>query len=251
MDHSNPQRKSRRKLERTLLDLPVHVHCRENDYEWDETSIILDATPFGARFRITRPLGPGRLVLLEMDMPRHLRCFDHDEPMYCTWALVRHIRQLEPRQPGGKQFEIGVALIGRQPPNTAEMDPTAEYSITSGPTDESLWGVSELNTPAEVEQTIQRRDPRLPIITDVIIEVYDALGKVSASEQVKTENISRRGMAVTSELNLIRGRYVRLRSSEFNIAVIAAVRRIRRGADGKKRLHLEFVDQQWPALEES
>ena len=81
-------------------------------------------------------------------------------------------------------------------------------------------------------------------------EVYDAEGRVYQTEQAETENISVRGMAVVTNLNLVCGRYVRLRSSDYNIAVIAAVRRLRRGADGQKHLHLEFIDQQWPQLEE-
>ncbi len=244
------QRETRRLLERTLLSLPVSVHCRESDYEWDEASTFIDATPFGARFGIKRPLAPGRLVYLEMDMPRHLRCFDHNEQRYCTWALVRHIRHFPASSlDSSKQFEIGVAFIGKQPPVTAETDPAAEYSIASTPTEERLWSVSDRNMPGELEDGVERRgEPRLSIITDVIIEVYDAEGRVSATEWVKTENISRRGMAVVSELNLIRGRYVRLKSAEYNIAVIAAVRRLRRGVDGKKHLHLEFIDQDWPPL---
>jgi len=185
-----------------------------------------------------------------MDMPRQLRCFDHNEPRYRTWALVRHLRQLGTAHPSGKQFEIGVAFTGKQLPLTAVTDPTTEYRITSGPKEESLWSVGERDAPAEKEFAGERRvEPRSPFITDVMIEVYDGQGRVSAAEIAKTENISSSGMAVVSELNLVRGRYVRVRSPEFNIAVIAAVRRLRRGADGRKHLHLEFVDQQWPALD--
>lgn len=71
-----------------------------------------------------------------------------------------------------------------------------------------------------------------------------------ASEYARTENISRRGMCVTCELDIARGRYVRVRSAYYQIAVIAAVRRLRRGQDGLNHLHFEFVDQRWSPLED-
>jgi hypothetical protein len=69
---------------------------------------------------------------------------------------------------------------------------------------------------------------------------------VSASETTVTENISRRGAAVFTSLDVARGRFVRLTSKQYQIAVIGAVRARRTGADGITRLHLEFVDKQWP-----
>ena len=102
------------------------------------------------------------------------------------------------------------------------------------------------------EGTCERRaETRHTVTADVVIEVYDSEGKLSASEASVTENISHRGMCVVTELDLARGRYVRIRSAHYQIAVFAAVRRLRRGADGLKRLHLEFVDRRWPALDES
>ena len=243
-------RESRRLRERTLLPLPVSVHCWEMDDEWVEASRLIDASPFGARLTLTRPTEPGRLLQLTMQMPRHLRCFDHEEDQYCTWALVRHIQQLPLAEKGSPQFAVGVAFVGKRLPAAVGTDPTLRYDIASEPTDSDLWGVrqraSENLNPSEE----RRRSPRYPIITDIVIEVYDAEGRVYQTERAETENISARGMAVVTHLNLVRGRYVRLRSSDYNIAVIAAVRRLRRGADGQKHLHLEFIDQQWPQLEE-
>jgi len=243
-------RESRRLRERLVLSLPVSVHCREGDGdEWLEDSSLIDASPFGARLTLSRPTEQGRLLLLMMRMPRQLRCFDHDQEQYFTWALVRHIQQLLPADEHSPQFEIGVAFVGKRPP--AATDVTQRYEIASQPTEQDLWGVRELPSLDELDDSRERRqERRFAISTEVLIEVYDADGRVYRTEQAKTENISARGMAVVTDLNLVRGRYVRLRSVHYNIAVIAAVRRLRRGADGNKRLHLEFIDQQWPQLEE-
>ena len=43
-----------------------------------------------------------------------------------------------------------------------------------------------------------------------------------------------------------RGRFVRLRSARFSLSVLAIVRHTRKGEDNIERLHLEFVDRQWP-----
>jgi hypothetical protein len=245
-------RESRRLRERSLLSLPVSVHCREgDDHEWVEISRLIDASPFGARLTISRPTEQGRLLQLTMQMPRHLRCFDRDEEQYCTWALVRHLQQLTQSDERSPRFEIGVAFVGKRPPATVATDPARRYYIASNPTEHDWWVVRERPILDDLNDSRERREERrFSITTDVFIEVYDAEGRVYRTEQAKTENISHRGMAVMTDLNLIRGRYLRLRSPHYNIAVIAAVRRLRRGADGKKHLHLEFVDQQWPQLEE-
>ena len=94
----------------------------------------------------------------------------------------------------------------------------------------------------------RRSEERHNIADDVVIEIYDAEGHVYATEATKTENLSRHGMAVITKLSIVRGRYVRVRSARYEIAVIAAVRRLGQVGDGRKRLHLEFVDQQWPTL---
>ena len=79
-----------------------------------------------------------------------------------------------------------------------------------------------------------------------MIEVLDEKGQVGAKETTVTENISRRGAAVFTTLDITRGRFVRVTSVQYQIAVIAAVRARRVGANGIPRLHLEFVDKRWP-----
>jgi hypothetical protein len=61
-----------------------------------------------------------------------------------------------------------------------------------------------------------------------------------------TENISRRGAAIFTSLAVERGRFVRLSSSQYGIVVAAAVRACRKASGGVMRLHLEFIDRQWP-----
>lgn len=245
----------RRLRERLEMRLPVRVHCRESeDHGWVEKTHLIDITPFGARLRIGRPTETGRLLHLTMPLPRQLRCFDYTDEQYNIWALVRHARPLALEAVGGMpRFEIGVAFIGKQPPLSFETNPAERYLIASAPAENNLWNTRELPDTghARAGSFERRAETRNALAADVLIEVYDAKGEVLESEAARTENISRRGMAVRTELDIARGRFVRVRSAHYRIAVIATVRRLRRGTDGLKHLHLEFVDRQWPSLEES
>ena len=80
-----------RRVKRLPLTLPIRVFCRESsDYEWTEQSRLIDVSQFGAGFTLTRPIDIGRLIKMTIPLPQKLRCFDHMEPMYSVWSLVRH-----------------------------------------------------------------------------------------------------------------------------------------------------------------
>jgi PilZ domain len=243
----NFQGKTKRMRERLELSLPVRVQGRESeDYEWVELTRLIDVTPFGARFSIARPTEPGRLLHMTLPMPRQLRCFDHVEQQYRVWALVRNVKGV-PALSADKlpRFEVGVAFVGKRPPASFEMDPTKRYEVAASPAESGMWSLHE-----QSERTSMPGDPRPEtrhnIPMDVTVEAFDEKGQVSASESTVTENISRRGAAVFTTLDVARGRFVRLTSKQYGIAVVAAVRARRTGPDGIARLHLEFVDKQWP-----
>ena len=230
--------------ERIKLTLPVRVHCRESaDHEWTEMSRLVDVTPFGARFPLTHPTERGRLLHLTLPMPRQLRCFDHVEDQYRVWALVcRLTAQLEP-DGVETRFEVGVAFTGKYPPQSYVKDPSTLYEAESVSAENSLWRLKELEKRTASQRSEQTR---LQMAVNVRLEVFDAEGRVTASEQTVTENISRRGAAVWTTLRVERGRFVRLTSTETSLSVVAAVRAARTGPDGIPRLHLEFIDRQWP-----
>jgi len=240
--------KSRRMRERLELSLPVRVFGRESlDHDWVEKSRLIDVTPFGARFTISRPTERGRLLHLTMPMPRQLRCFDHVEDQYRVWALVRNIKMMEAGGDKPIRYEVGVAFIGKRPPPSFEIDPTVRYEVAASVTESGLWGIAEQEQGARhVPTDVPRPETRHNIPIEVIVEALDENGQVSASETTVTENISRRGAAVFTSLDVTRGRFVRVTSAQYRISVIAAVRARRTGDNGIPRLHLEFVDKEWP-----
>jgi hypothetical protein len=242
--------KSKRIRERLALQLPVRVYCRESlDQEWVEMSRLSDVTPFGTRFVIGHPVEIGRLLHLTLPMPRQLRCFDHVEDQYRVWALIRHT-SAHPSQTSDTlpRFEVGVAFIGKRAPASYDLDPTTRYGVAASPTEAGLWSLQEQSEDtAGLDPSSDRRpDTRHHIPVEIVLEAFDEKGKVSATEQTVTENISRRGAAVFTTLNLARGRFVRVTSAQYQISVLAVVRANRAGADKIARLHVEFLGQQWP-----
>ncbi|HLL74104.1 MAG TPA: PilZ domain-containing protein [Pyrinomonadaceae bacterium] len=234
--------RERRRRERVRLSLPVRVVCREAvGDEWTEQTRLEDVTPFGASFRLRRPVDLGRLVHLHMPMPRQLRCFDHIEDQYRVWALVRRVTLAVETEGGGQLFGLGVAFVGKHPPASYKADPRTRYEIAADPTDQMLYHADERK-----RAFVESRETRLTMPVEVMVEVLDEHGAVTQSEQTVTENISRTGAAVFTSLKVERGRFVRLRSARYSLSVLAVVRGRRKGADNIDRLHLEFVDRRWP-----
>jgi hypothetical protein len=239
----------RRLRERLKLSLPARVAVREEaGIEWTEMTRLADLTPFGAGFSLTRPVDIGRLVHLTMPMPRQLRCFDHVEDQYRVYALVRSMRANFPVGASAPSFKLGVAFVGKRPPDSYQLDPKRRYEVFEPEEEGGLWKLLE-QTPAAAAGQIEKKETRLSMPVEVTIELYDEKWNVTAREETVTENISRRGAAVYTTIQAERGRFVRLTSVRYQTSAFAVVRAHRTGGDGIPRLHVEFIDQEWP-LEE-
>jgi hypothetical protein len=240
--------KNRRVKERLKLSLPARVQFREDAAtEWTEMTRLHDLTPFGASFSLTRPIDVGRLLHLTLPMPRQLRCFDHVEDQYRVYALVRFTRGEFPTGASAPTFKMGVAFIGKRAPDSYQLDPTKRYEVFEPESEGGLWKLLE-QKPVVAGQ-VQKKESRLNVPVEVTVELYDEHWNITAREETVTENISRRGAAVYTSLQAERGRFVRLTSARYRTSAFAVVRAHRTGSDGIPRLHVEFMDQEWP-LEE-
>jgi len=239
------QRNWKRIRERLELKLPVRVRCREAaDFEWTEITRLIDVTPFGAGFTLKRPIEKGRLLHMTIPMPRQLRVFDHVEDQYKVWALVRHVKPASPPDSETVLFEVGVAFIGKQPPRSYEEDPSKRYEI--GKLTADKLNTIEEWTPDELSSSDKRTRTRHNIPVDMLIETINEKGGVELSEHTVTENISPKGAAIYTTLALPVGRLIRLSSAQYKLAVYAAVRGHSMGPAGVPRIHVEFVDREWP-----
>ena len=240
-----PEReKFKRIRERLELHLPVRVHCQEaKDVEWTEITRLINVTPFGAGFSLKHPIEKGRLVHMTIPMPRQLRVFDHVEDQYRVWALVRYVKS-NVAADGSAMFEVGVAFIGKHPPKSHAGDPSKRFEI-GGTTPETLSQVEEWEAvPAELSD--KRLATRHNIPVDMFIETLNEQGETELSEHTVTENISQKGAALYTTLTLPVGKFIRLSSQQFKMTVFAAVRGHSMGPSGVPRVHVEFIDREWP-----
>jgi hypothetical protein len=236
------QRNWKRIRERLELHLPVRIRCRESaDFEWSEVTRLTNVTPFGAGFPLKRPTEKGRLLHMTIPMPRQLRVFDHVEDQYRIWAVVRYVKLAT----AGKQtsFNIGVAFIGKRPPASYEKEPWKRYDITTNT-------VEALTTPEDIlapfPSADQRTQTRHNIAVDMRVDIVDASGDVIQTEDTVTENISSKGASLFTTLEIPLGRFIRVTSDQQGITAYAAIRSRSTGADGVTRIHVEFIDKEWP-----
>lgn len=239
--------KEARRIQRLALALPVRVEGKiDRIVSWNEITRLKDISAFGAGFQLNRPVKRGRLVVLTLPMPRQLRCYDHMEPQYRIWGLVRRCVPVNSNATP-EQYAIGLAFVGKHPPPGYTDDPAKLYDIVER-SEDGFWQVTEApDNPDERELPRElRRHSRYPIPINFLIETLDDEGNVTGAEMTVTENISLSGAAVFTSLETNVGSFLRVTSEQFGTTIISVVRGKRTGPDGIPRLHLEFIDHFFP-----
>lgn len=236
------ERNWKRIRERLALQLPVRVYCRETpDFEWTEITRLINVTPFGAGFTLKRPTEKGRLLHMTIPMPRQLRVFDHVEDQYRIWAIVRYVRGKSTDK--GPAFEVGVAFVGKRPPASYEAEPSKRYDIAAN-IFQALAPVEQMLAP--LPNVEKRAHTRHNIAVDIRVTILDSEGAVVATEHTVTEDISKYGATIFTTLEISVGRFIRITSEQYGMTVHAAIRARSTGTDGIARMHVEFIDKQWP-----
>jgi len=236
------ERNWKRIRERLPLQLPVRVRGRDTPtFEWTEITRLINVTPFGAGFTLKHPTERGRLLYMTIPMPRQLRVFDYVEDQYRIWAIVRYMK---PTIVDGQTiFNIGVAFIGKRAPASYETEPWKRYDINAN-VFQALSKAEDLLMPFTSED--QRVYTRHNIAVDMRIELIDPDGNVTESEHTVTEDISTKGATLFTTLQIPQGRFIRLRSEQYGVTAHAAIRSRSTGANGVPRIHVEFIDREWP-----
>jgi hypothetical protein len=167
--------------------------------------------------------------------------FDHVEDQYRIWAIVRYV--ITKTSDKGLAFEVGVAFIGKRPPASYEAEPSKRYDIAAN-IFQALTPVEQMLAPLpDVEK---RAHTRHNIAVDMRVTILDTDGTVVATEHTVTENISKNGATIFTTLEISVGRFIRITSEQYRLTVHAAIRSRSTGADGVARMHVEFIDNQWP-----
>jgi hypothetical protein len=134
-----------------------------------------------------------------------------------------------------------VAFVGKYPPKSYEENPTKRYEIAASATD-----TITLEDADQAASADHREFTRHNMAVDISLEILDEKGGVALSESTVTENISQKGATLFTSLDILPGRFVRLSSQQYGLTVFAAVRSSSTGADGIRRIHVEFTDREWP-----
>ena len=236
------ERNWKRIRERLALHLPVRVQGRDTPtFGWTEITRLANVTPFGAGFSLKHPTEKGRLLYMTIPMLRQLRVFDHVEDQYRIWAVVRYMKPAV--VDNQTVFNVGVAFIGKRAPASYETEPWKRYDINTSAL-QALAKAEEILTP--LPSVDQRTHTRHNIAVDMRIELIDNEGKVTDSEHTVTEDISVGGATLFTTLQIPQGRFIRLTSEQYGITTHAAVRSRSTGANGVPRIHVEFIDREWP-----
>lgn len=238
--------KENRRIQRYALALPARVEVKvDNNFAWNDITRLEDVSAFGCGMNLKRPVKRGRLVQLSVPMPRQLRCYDYLEPQYKIWGLVR--RCVTIGDPKDESYAIGLAFIGKNPPQTYLESPSKLYDLSERE-DGGLWQLREADpNPDESDlPAYLRRHTRFSIPETLLIEMLDENGDVAASEVTVTENISVGGAAVFTSFEVTDGAFLRVKSERHDMSIISIVRGRHVGADGIVRLHLEFIDHLYP-----
>jgi hypothetical protein len=155
---------------------------------------------------------------------------------------VRHAAPLSKAQhQESALFRVGVAFVGKRPPLSYEADPTLRYEPLP-----VRVGQNTLERVSERRGASQRREARLIIPLEVVIETLDEHGRVSHQEYTVTETMSSLGTCVPTSLNVGVGRILRITSARDQVSLFAAIRSRKLAPDGVPRLGLEFLGERWP-----
>ena len=236
-----------RRIQRYALALPTRVEVKvDNKFAWNEITRLEDISAFGAAFKLKRPVKRGRLIMISLPMPRQLRCYDYLEPQYRIWGIVRRCLPIDNGN-GERSYAVGIAFIGKNPPQAFLDDPSKLYDISEREYG-GLWQLKELeDIPDESDlPAYLRRHTRFAIPETLLIEMLDENGDVAASEVTVTENLSLGGASVFTSFNVEQGSFLRVKSERFDLSIISIVRGKRAGEDGIVRLHIEFIDHLFP-----
>jgi hypothetical protein len=209
----------------------------------EEATRLFNITARGATLLLARAPELGQLLQLRLpDAAGRPQAKGRGILRALVWATTPADSRLSAGA-GGGLHRVSVIFVGEEIPEGEGDAPRYAYLAEED-------GRFRLQRPqSETPKATGRRSRRhshIRIPVEVTIELLGADGAAVEREQTVTENISRGGAAVLTSLAAAPRQLVRLSSERLGVALTAVVRTRRKGPDGIPRLHLEFIDGQWP-----
>ena len=179
--------------------------------------------------------GPSLMIAL----PVHMRCYDFQKELYRVWGLVQYCESVATAD-GNPYFHIGVAYIGKNCPESYRKDPLQHYRI-SGVDDLGMWAVAEAKNPFK-----KRAELRFWTPIDLYLALIDTKDGSRGGERTICENVSRSGAAVFTTMDVTTGDRVKFISEKYDFSGLAVVCNTQTDDDGRRKLHLKFVQSTFP-----
>lgn len=118
------ERVTRRRQERQPLALRVDVlGFLGPSSRWSESTRSLDLSKGGASFLLNHAVIPGQVLQVQMALPKALRRFDLDAPVYNVFAIVRFVGEGPPPR------KLGIMFYGKTPPAGFTENPSASFLV--------------------------------------------------------------------------------------------------------------------------
>ena len=225
--------------EHGLISIVAAVDGIDDDgASWKEAGEVFSYSTSGAGFYLPRPCRVGNLVLLRLQLPHQLRCYDHEEELYQIWGLVQSCYMSI--TPELAAYQVVVALVGKEAPSSYAGNPLQNYRIC-GSNENGLWRITESET-----RFVQRRDVRYWEKIEIYLAMVDARGSTTGGEKTRTENVSMGGAAVITTMELKIGDRVKMISEEFDFSGLAVVCNTQALKGVHSKLNLQFVESKFP-----
>jgi hypothetical protein len=233
-----------RRESRVPINLRAVVKGKLNKTEiWKESTEITSLSRMGSGFCLPHPCSTGHLITLEIPMPDEFRAYDLNRKTYSIVALIQHCN--ERLVDGETVYDIGVAFIGKNPPESYKENPEQSYRI-SGITDEGLWQIHEAQKPFKSRRHARYR-VKVPITVSLIQKSRELfINTRGKKEYTVTTEISQSGLSFLSSLEVDVGDKVKLACEEYDFYSIAIVRNRNEILSRLPSVHLEFVDARFP-----
>jgi hypothetical protein len=215
---------NRRRSERVRLSIPARVTGFDrNTGKWNEMTETVDVGRTGITLRMRRRLQPGGVLYLTLPLPTKLRSHGYSDPHYSVYALIRRV---EPAREGAR--EVSLEFLGEHPP----------VGFLDKP-----WAVFRTKRRDGHER---RRSPRISRTEKVRIEYLSEAEQLIASEDARTENVSRTGLRIMVKAAPPEFDIVRVKWAVRGFDALAAVRNRFVARDGIERICVQFLDNEWP-----
>ena len=239
----------KRRSPRFSLPEYVIVKAKMNaDDFWKEKALLKSVSRLGAGFELEKPCKIGQLISLLIPMPVNLRLYDHDKQLYKIWGLVQHCHSVSNDNFTG--YNVGVAFIGRDAPESFFERPDQSYRIT-GLNEEGVWKISEAE-----REFINRKHPRMWVSMPAQLKLDSVNSSEETSDEMDlskaifvdcvTENLSRSGAAVFCETSASVGDHVKFACPQYDFTTDAIVRNRRGNGNTIPKIHLEFLGNEFP-----